>query len=118
MATIVVSADRVIAAGLDKIKSIEEARKEMINKLLGRLMRKPTLFLGITLRKGINTKEQALAYIESEGMYWSGEYKEYTSTRYAYSTTKENVAKLIYLARSGDPVTLNQDDCANLHPYL
>ena len=121
MATIVVSADRVIAACNAKIKSILQEREKHVLRALTNVYRKPITLFGFVIVKEICTPEAAIAYLEDKNASAECMSRYYIGYWLALQHKEDTIYKLQalkYLAQSGDPVTLNQDDCAMLRPYL
>jgi hypothetical protein len=99
MATIVLPAEKVIAAAEATIANIEKVRKERDEENITNWM-KPRKVLWFTLRA--RTREEAIKALDhSDSWGWR--------SQYAWGDLK-HAKKLLRLARLGDPVTLNEDD--------
>lgn len=100
MATIIMSADKVIEAAKIVIKHIEEERKAIDERTIAHVMKKRCIsWRGFYTM----TREQAIHYINNEGGW------DYTWSRYAWGDL-DHARNLLRLAQHGDPVTLNEND--------
>ena len=99
MATIVLPAEKVIAAAEATIAHIKKVRKDQDEENITNWMR-PRKFLWFTLRA--RSREEAIKALDvSDSWGW----------RSNYAWGDLNKAKdLLRLARHGDPVTLNEED--------
>ena len=99
MATIVLPAEKVIAAAENTIAYIRNERNGEDEKKIAEWM-KPRKFLWFKLRA--RTREEAIKALDnSDSWGWRSEY--------AWGDLK-HAKKLLRLAQLGDPVTLNEDD--------
>lgn len=98
MATIVMSADKVIEAATKVIAHIEAKREREDESAIAEMMK--TRFLGW---KGFYypTREQAIKELQSNTWGWR--------SMYAWGDL-DHARKLLRLAKHGDPVTLNEED--------
>lgn len=103
MATIVLPAEKVIAAAKATIAYIKEMRNELDEEKIAELM-KPRKFLWFKLRA--RTREEAINALDKH--YTASWYGDWRSS-YAWGDLY-HAKKLLRLARLGDPVTLNEDD--------
>lgn len=103
MATVVVSADKVQAACLETIRHIEAVRLKNNEDLIDKVM---TTEHGWFFWKYYPTREQAVKILdETDGYRWFGWRSEY-----AWGDL-QHARKLLTLAKVGDPVALNEEDC-------
>lgn len=100
MATIIMSADKVIEAANKVIESINNERNRRDEDNISRAMSKKR---GI-FKKYYLTREQAIDYLKSNHDAFFG-----WRSVYMWDTLSKAEA-LLKLANHGDPVTLNQDD--------
>lgn len=99
MATIVLPAEKVIAAAEATIADIKKMRNELDEENITYWM-KPRKFLWFTLRA--RTREEAIKALDhSDSWGWR--------SQYGWGDLN-HAKKLLRLARLGDPVTLNEDD--------
>ena len=99
MATIVMSAEKVIEAAEKTIAGIKAQRKKENEEKISAWMG-PRRFLWIKLKP--RTREQAIKALDnSDSWGWRSEY--------AWGDL-EHAKKLLALAKHGDPVTLNEND--------
>jgi hypothetical protein len=100
MATIIMSADKVIEAAEKTIAFILAKRKTKNEKAINRRMADKTF----SWRKGFYfmNREQAINWLDNNSYFgWE--------SQYAWQDL-ENANKLLLLAKYGNPVTLNEED--------
>lgn len=103
MATIVLPAEKVIAAAEATIAYIRDERNSEDEEKIAEWM-KPRKFLWFTLRA--RTREEAINALDKHyAASWYGDWR----SNYAWGDFSK-AKKLLRLARLGDPVTLNEDD--------
>ena len=103
MATIVLPAEKVIAAAENTIAHIRNERNGEDEKKIAEWM-KPRKFLWFKLRT--RTREEAINALDKHCTEsWYGDWR----SEYEWGDLK-HAKKLLRLARLGDPVTLNEDD--------
>lgn len=104
MATIVMSADKVIAAAETAIAYIQERRERENEHRIEYTMftESQPIFFGLIPRKQM-TREDAIKLLKSYKLSFFPSY-------YAWEELKK-LEKLLTIAKHGDPVTLNEEDC-------
>lgn len=108
MATISMSADKVIEAANNVISDIMAKRDLRDEELIIDVMKKG--YFSFKQMKRIKyDREEAIKYINDNSYIGSG----YSWSIYAYGTLYD-AKRLLKLAQHGDPVTLNQDDISVL----
>ncbi len=86
---------------IEHIKSVQETRnRESINSVMGHIMEIDWWKFKFIR---VSNDEQAIKYLNDENMFgWRSLYKH---------NDLDHAEKLLKLAKNGDPVTLNENDC-------
>lgn len=103
MATIVISAAKVIEACEKTIAHIEAVRLERDEACIAKVMA-DKIFVG-WFKRDYPTREQAIKYLDEDKHHFWG-----WRSCYAWDDGK-HAKNLLRLAKQGDPVTLNEEDC-------
>lgn len=109
MATIQMSADKVVSRCIFVLDMIEVQRKKHDEEMIATEMAK-TYFSWGMFRRLNYTREEAIKNCRSLSYGW------FFPSCYA-GKQKEHLEKLLTLALRGDPVTLNETDCHWLYDY-
>lgn len=104
MATITVSADKVIEAVELTIQQIQAARESQNEKMIAQAIKAstPSKFAAFFGKKQL-TREEAIAKLRKDIWGWYPSNVGWADLNHA--------KKLMVLAKNGDPVTLNEEDC-------
>lgn len=102
MATVVVSAEKVQAACLETILHVEAVQSKRDNELIDKVMQEKH---GWFFWKYYPTREQAVKILDEDKYYFWG-----WRSSYRYRDL-DHANKLLMLAKVGDPMTLNEEDC-------
>lgn len=103
MATITMSADKVIAQAEKRIAGYLTRRKIEDEKTIAQKMKPYTILKFFKVKS--KTREQAIAALNNENTHMFGSWRCYAGGRHM-----DDLKRLLALAKQGNPVTLNQDD--------
>lgn len=104
MATIVLKSWQVIDACNATITKIKATRIKQNEETIARVMATGRREFPLFYKIHFPTEEQAISLLNREARYFGWR------SMYAYSDL-EHAEKLLNLAKRGDPVTLNEEDC-------
>ena len=103
MATIVMNSKDVIAACTRTINKIKATRIERDEKTIARVMAESRREFPLFYKKYFPTEDQAIDILDKGGYFgWRSQYA---------GGDLDHAKKLLNLAKRGDPVTLNEEDC-------